>query len=622
MKKLTLLLGAVALLGLASCNEQIEMPSNNGAKKGEVVSSMTINIATKANTKATAAEVQDGTAFRGMDQMSLFVSKDELTTDNNDFTANFKYNLGSLAAGEITANKSSKVYTLTMPVGIKSMAFYGIATKASGASDKQFGKMGFNVGTSKATTHFDLAPIATDATAFNAATTKLAAILNDVISAAGWAELAASTDFDITATPLVDAYNELVTIQENEVRAGSAPAVKAVLDTLAGICNSLTKTGSIAAANVKTIANAIKAKIDLHANLDGVDANFPCNLGLPAGVAQLTVSNKQFGYAAATVMGPGTNPIAQLNKYAYPVELAYWAVSPIRVTSEEVAESDYPVTVATWDAASSWTAKNWTDKGIVSASTKGVALRNNINYGTALLKSTVKIAAPSDATTANTISDNRNAIQTRIYGAASAEPDQAIAIADGMFELVGILVAGQPSQVAWNWIPASGVSFDNVVYDTYFGTSAVSLSSTASAPLYTMVFDNRVSGENAKQNNVLVALELKNKTGKPFYGNANLIPKDGIFYLVGTLDLTKTTADAMSSVQGQLASLRSAEYYYPLISSYSVFMQDFVTTANFTITSLKGAYSTVPDLRSAEMNFGLSVDLSWKAGLSFDVELK
>jgi hypothetical protein len=49
-------------------------------------------------------------------------------------------------------------------------------------------------------------------------------------------------------------------------------------------------------------------------------------------------------------------------------------------------------------------------------------------------------------------------------------------------------------------------------------------------------------------------------------------------------------------------------------------MQDFVTKVNFTIGSdaLKNAFVTVPDLRSTSMSLGLSVDLEWKEGLSFD----
>jgi hypothetical protein len=52
-----------------------------------------------------------------------------------------------------------------------------------------------------------------------------------------------------------------------------------------------------------------------------------------------------------------------------------------------------------------------------------------------------------------------------------------------------------------------------------------------------------------------------------------------------------------------------------------VFLQDYTTTANLTITSLKNAYMTIPDLRSTKLQLGLAVDLSWKSGLTFNVEL-
>ena len=51
-----------------------------------------------------------------------------------------------------------------------------------------------------------------------------------------------------------------------------------------------------------------------------------------------------------------------------------------------------------------------------------------------------------------------------------------------------------------------------------------------------------------------------------------------------------------------------------------VFMEDFITEANFVIGpyALQAAYVTVPDLRTAKMSFGLSVDLSWASGLVFN----
>ena len=54
-----------------------------------------------------------------------------------------------------------------------------------------------------------------------------------------------------------------------------------------------------------------------------------------------------------------------------------------------------------------------------------------------------------------------------------------------------------------------------------------------------------------------------------------------------------------------------------------VFIQDYKTTATFTIgqNSLKNALVTVPDLRSTQMSFGLSVDLTWKQGLEYNIGL-
>ena len=54
-----------------------------------------------------------------------------------------------------------------------------------------------------------------------------------------------------------------------------------------------------------------------------------------------------------------------------------------------------------------------------------------------------------------------------------------------------------------------------------------------------------------------------------------------------------------------------------------VFIQDYTTTVTFTIgaESLKNAYSTVPDLRASQISLGLSVDLNWRPGLNFSVDL-
>jgi hypothetical protein len=53
-----------------------------------------------------------------------------------------------------------------------------------------------------------------------------------------------------------------------------------------------------------------------------------------------------------------------------------------------------------------------------------------------------------------------------------------------------------------------------------------------------------------------------------------------------------------------------------------VFKQDFYTTAKFTIKNLKSAVVTIPDLRNPGVELGLSVDLEWQEGNSFNIDFQ
>jgi hypothetical protein len=99
---------------------------------------------------------------------------------------------------------------------------------------------------------------------------------------------------------------------------------------------------------------------------------------------------------------------------------------------------------------------------------------------------------------------------------------------------------------------------------------------------------------------VLVALELVNGADD-FYGvGGQKVPAGAKFYVAGTLHVgDKATSEVKS-----------------------VFKQDYITTANFTISSLKSAYNVIPDLATPTMEFGMSVDLGWKNGLNFDVTIQ
>ena len=130
----------------------------------------------------------------------------------------------------------------------------------------------------------------------------------------------------------------------------------------------------------------------------------------------------------------------------------------------------------------------------------------------------------------------------------------------------------------------------------------------------------------------MVALEFVNG-GDAFWGRDNLIPAGGTFYLVG--ELNPAAPNSGSTVNWASATRQIPPIYLPGETIPSgkaagdskeiarVFIQDYMTIANFKLShdSLKHAYLTVPDLRSAQMSFGLSVDLLWKQGYEFDIPL-
>ena len=91
--------------------------------------------------------------------------------------------------------------------------------------------------------------------------------------------------------------------------------------------------------------------------------------------------------------------------------------------------------------------------GHVVSTTQSVAMTNNINYGTALLKTTVSYGTTS-------LSDNNHAIQ--LYKdpsiSDSDEPDNIVTVGNSSFKLVGILIGGQSKKVGWNYLPKASTT--------------------------------------------------------------------------------------------------------------------------------------------------------------------
>ena len=485
------------------------------------------------------------------------------------------------------------------------------------------------------------------------------------------AQYAAEKDlpaYQKTLTPLElslgEAFYKISTIGTNELRGGSASAI---LSTMADLKRTLkavtaaTPTGTQETA-AKALAettntlfakffnwnsttgvvtfnevSVLKATTELNGNwgtnttiTDAILGAFPQYFGLPAGCSLLSynTSSKKFEYKTSAGSNLLDQALYNRNKMMFPAELTYYCNGAIRTSDADKQVGGYPNGTSNWTTDAQWTAKGWsTAAAAVTSSTRAAALIPNINYGVAMLQSQVKLAD------AEYFTDNR--------AANTGEADQQIAKANVKLKFTGIIIGGQCPQVGWDFLRRQTTDgFDYMIYDNRIsgqakgsGVGVPTESGVASASNYTLLFDNYKCGATIAdagtqdgQEDVFVALEFVND-GDDFWGQGNLVRKGSTFYLTAKLD--KPTAAQASAFAWPGTTDGDVNRYYqvpPIDASGDsrkiarVFVQDYRTTATFTIgaDALKKALVTVPDLRSTQMSFGLSVDLTWKAGLTYD----
>ena len=470
---------------------------------------------------------------------------------------------------------------------------------------------------------------------------------------------------------LAEVYKALTTIQtsQGELRAGYGTAILHTIEDVWSVINSVqcatpfskgeavakklaeliheeislyfngtvpmdgdNKGGAVTGVNFRTVSTMVSTfntdalwpttTAGAHPTVDGIGnedlSKFPMAYAVPSGAAHYDwKSDKKIfeyvtDYNTSSVGGASGFTV---ESYYYPAELLYFGNSPLRVSDTEHKEPTYPNGVNNWKTDGSWST-DWVKDSHVVSTTRSVAMRNNINYGSALLKTTVGYKSA-------TLKDNNHAIQLAKDPTISStdEPDKEITVNATSFQLVGLVIGGQYKKVGWDFTPKTTDNTQGYIYDKAIpdGANVIPGSvDTPSNPNYTLVFDNYKAGEGG-QDVVYVALELKNNTGQDFYGKHSLIRAGDSFYLVGKLD---PTAISWSSL-GQLSTDHPLPPYNTngtSIETVRVFMQDFMTTANFwfNANSLHEALLTVPDLRHSSLTLGLSVDMNWSTGITFD----
>lgn len=607
------IVGAICLMACSS-SDDISVNPNYNPETQTVKSQITLSLPAKVTTRMGATTVQQ-TGFRGITDIYLLPFNTTITNSNKNISINGDLiRLGDITAGEPTTPdgqklntdlKNSVVYNgKEIKTNTTTFIFYG---KALGEKEERDADDKFELGsivTSNVSDEmkdvnnvkFILDPItvSTAECAGSAKGKKLRELLNNIAHATyspttynsySWAE---SSDAALKA--LYDTFITLV--------AGSSNSVQSVLGTLYNtmysFASDVNPDNIIAkeiATNIRDIIIAACSENPPAADattitLDDDYQGYPADVYLPDGVARVkwitlptSTTTEVPAFEGMTTANSSFGNYAPPGAYTFPASLRYWVNSPL-VAASEMKSQDFGK-----EGISSWADIVKTSTGgvyynaytKVMENTASIAIKNQIQYAVGRLDTYVQVEDNV------TLKDNDEA---------------TVAVPDGGFTLTGVLIGGQ-KEVGWNFEP-TGSGTEYTIYDRDVVSGIRALTTGFSAPNYTLALQTPPNVD------VTVALEFTNGD-QMFRGADGYIPPGGKFYLLADL-VPKITSESGNADN-------------PGVTGNCVFKQDYVTIAKFTIGAdgLKNAFNTLPDLRKPDLELGLTVNLSWHQGLTYNM---
>lgn len=582
MKKMTFIVCAAMLASavlFTGCKKDENEPSKAPSVKTDIAISLPGQVggARFMPGKNVQTDGQTHFASNGMKGITLvpFAPSAVVTTSSTRLGDNIVLGtIGTTQPYTSSPNGRARVFEAQqVPQGTSAFLFYG----ESAASETKYFQKGSLTGSlagEPSAFTFSLKQIQSNASTVesNEAYVKLIEYLNAVAEATDGVKVWK----DITAVGEDETFYEFFQLYQS-LTALSSFGVQRMMDDFYKSLKVLDETAgnALAGAIRDSIASPRFATVDASDNVTLLPAlqNFPQVVSLPAGavaVAYDAVTTKKFGGNAAHAFG-NLEP-AQVDRYVYPASLWYFANSKIKTSTSSKA--------ANYTGADSWKAILETyekNDASVTMQTRSIAIKDTIQYAVARLDVKVKTKEGTQLEDNNPITS-----QNKIDNPALGWP------------LKAVLVGGQKN-VGFDFTPntyagGSGVAY--TIYDSIMTSDIYALTSDYSAANSTLVL------ETAADEDEYIALEFENNSGTDFYGVNGIVPNGGRFYLVGKL----------------LASAATE-------TGNKVFKQDYTTTVRVSIKDLKNAYNVIPNLKSPQLEIGLSVDLEWRAGHTYDLEL-
>ena len=614
-------LSAIALVGamsLSACSTSEDVEDVNPTFDGEAVKTQfTISLPfNNANTRQTGDIVQEGAQngttidlnkFRGISDIVL-IPFSNATDRTNRLGENVNLgkdkllqpvttnNVNSIPSGNLLASSNAVLYNdVTIPVGTSAFIFYG---KALETDDKEFeegrltpaGLTGETAGiTFTPTPILTTTPDITKGTALATYVSSIAAASSDNGTPDNttddieyiWAKCANSSNENESwyNAGLGELYTEFT-----KMKAGASSYVQAAVQDL---YKSIYKNTDVVSVAIRTailnetyVTNKTEALTSGTLTFaEGING-YPGNINMPEGAAALewnAATPKVASAVANANFGDATNletmNLVKMKDIVYPAALYYYVDSKIQTSNTSQ--------IGKYDGTNDWTTilGNYTGAS-VSTATRSVAIKDPVQYAVGRLDVTVKKMDKTDYYDRN---------------------GEKIAIPAAGYQLTGVLIGGQKA-VDYKFTQTGTDEY--TIYDKTINSAPNYVTaSTDATTTYTMAL------ETGATQSVYVALEFLN-TGDDFQGFDGVVKKNCKFYMIAKLDPSATTGVNKPS-----------EY------AGGVFKQDYKTLAGFTFGAgssttpggFANAYTTVPDLRTPQLELGLSVNLEWKSGIEFDV---
>ena len=620
------LVGAIALsgaVGFSSCSSSSdEVVGNNpdyNPEQSSVKTQFTIsfqNNVARANTRQSGATVQsaeDIDAFRGMDHIVLypFGVAGTITSDHKKLgdaidLKNIIVPTTATVTNEIPSKtlkdgSNSVLFSdVTIPVGTSSFLFYGKA-KDDVTNNFLNGSLVMTGDEPGGSTPIKFDLVQTNSAAnVGSVGEALAIYLTNIAKAGGFNSETKKSAWEATGNAgLKDLYDKFVSL-----KAGSSRTAQAAVQDLYSTIKDNSDDVSLAikaAITAETYVSSVSTEgvLTFTSTIGNSEATyFPGDMNLPDGAALLNYDEDTNTFTQKVDGGTGNMGnrfTAGYDNYVYPASLYYYCNSGI-ITSASSKKSLYEDTEHNYDWETITGTANYEGGSSVKTSTRSVAILDPIQYAVGRLDMTINHLT--------TITEGEKKLMYDKNGDAYD--------AKNGFDVTGILIGGQ-KQVGFDFTPIG--SAEKTIYDNITKSQSSTLTvtpSAASAVNYTLAL------ETAADADVYVAVEFLNKGGD-FEGADGVVPAGCKFYLVGKLSpKTEGTYDDTNTATGVANTGKR------------VFKQDYKTIASFSIAQgnsgdanskgLGAAYNTIPDLRTPQLELGLSVNLEWQDGVQFEVE--